>query len=340
MHNEHATDTPRAWTWAEQISTYRFWGLVLCYLLSLIGSTLLSTFLPIFLRDQIDLTIGTETGLLAVLMGVGGLFGLYLAWTATRWQPVPLLIVAAGLQLLGGLLLTRPSLASAPLLRWAGAWLLGLGSGTITLTVPAVIVGGRGGAETFVLAFGVTVVLSRVGQMAAPYLMAELWDRFGASALGTTVALCLALALLSLLPVQRPLFSVPPPPRGAGLPPTRRSPGAVILACLIPFYWLYWLYRAHGEIASLAPTSARAILAPRAAVLSSLFVPLFTPLITTKLNDALNQHAVQTGQPPYRTSRAVFLSSLLFYPLAMAWVQSAMNQTVSARTNSLTSHVG
>jgi hypothetical protein len=286
--------------------------------------------LPIFLRDQLDLTIGSETGLLAVLMGVGGLFGLYLAWTATRWQPVSLLVVAAGLQLLGALLLTRPSLAAAPLLRWAGAWLVGLGSGTITLTVPAVIAGGRDGAETFVLSFGVAVVLARIGQMVAPYLMAELWDRFGAPTLGTTVALCLALALLALLPVRRTLFDAPPPPRGAGLPPTRRSPGVVILSCLIPFYWLYWLYRAHGEITSLAPAPARAILTPRAAVLCSLCVPLFTPLITTKLNDALNRHAAQTGQPPHRTSRAVFLSSLLFYPLAMAWVQSAMNQVLTA----------
>ena len=65
MHNKDLTNTSIPWTWAEQISTYRFWGLVLCYLLSLIGSTLLSTFLPIFLRNQLDLTIGTETGLLA-----------------------------------------------------------------------------------------------------------------------------------------------------------------------------------------------------------------------------------------------------------------------------------
>jgi len=58
-------------------------------------------------------------------------------------------------------------------------------------------------------------------------------------------------------------------------------------------------------------------------------VPLFTPLITTKLNDALNRHAAQTGQPPYRTSRAIFLASVLFYPLAIAWVQSAMNQVLA-----------
>ena len=96
----------------------------------------------------------------------------------------------------------------------------------------------------------------------------------------------------------------------------------------IPIYGLYWLYRAHGEITSMAPS--RTILSPRASVIMSSFVPLFSfPVMMTTLNDALNKHAAKLGKPAYRASWVVCLWSFVFFPVSMAFVQSTMNSVMS-----------
>jgi len=327
MNNQPSIDTRASWTWADQISTYRFWGLLIFYLLSAVSVTILSTFLAIFLKEEAGMKY-TKVGILFVLMGIGGLFGFYLAWATTRWKTVPMLIVAGLLQLMGGLLITIPGLAAVVILSGIGAFTFGLGAGVITLTIPSVIAGGRGGGEAFVITFGIIFILTRIEEMFAPTSMGALWDRYGSSLLGVTIGICLFLGLLFLLPVKHSLFNEAPPPRGYPLTPTYRDPLIVFLSCLIPFYWLYWLYRAHGEVTALAPS--RSILSPRAAVLASVFAPVFVyPITLTKLNDALNSHATELGQAPYRASWVIFWCACLLNPLGMALVQSSMNRVMA-----------
>ena len=327
MNDQSPTSIQTSWTWADQISTYRFWGLLIFYLLSLITVSTLSSFLPIFLKGETG-TQYTEIGIIFVLMAAGGLLGFYLAWATTRWKTIPMLIFAGVLQLLGGLLITIPSLTSVTFLCWIGAFLCGLGSGAIALAVPSIIAGGRGGSETFVIAFGISFVLTRIGERFAPVFMGALWERFGLSVLGMTIAIGLLIGLLLLLPVKRSLFVESPPQRGYPLTPTYRKPVVVALSCLIPFYCLYWFYKAHGEIISM--TSSQTILSPRASVIVSCFVPFFiSPVIVTTLNDALNKHAAKLGKPAYRASWVVCLWSFLFFPVSIAFVQSTMNSVMS-----------
>lgn len=320
------------WTWADQISTYRFWGLLIFYFLSTISLGVLSNNLGIFLRNELGMNYSLiSLGFLAT--GVGVVFGFYLAWATARYKTKILLITAGIIQLTGVLLIAAPESAAVPIfLRMAGAFLLGLGFGAISLAVPSILAGGRGGAEAFALAFGVMYILTEIGQLEATMIFSQLWGQFGYSALGTVTAAQLILGLLLLLPVHSSFFGVMPPQRGYSLPPTHREPILVAIGCILPFYWLYWLYRAHGEVASLAPYApSRTILSPRASIWASILVPLIDPILVTSLADALNKHAFEMDRPAYRRSWAVFLLSLLFYPAAMALVQSTMNRVMEER---------
>lgn len=136
----------------------------------------------------------------------------------------------------------------------------------------------------------------------------------------------LFVALVVLLPASAALFSEPPSLRGASLPIVRRGPVAVAFLCLIPFYHLYWLFRAHGEVASLAPS--RLLLSPRMAV-GMAFVPLMFPILTTTLIDQLNARALKVQNRRLRSPVGVFLWSLFLPPVGIAFVQSAMNRAVT-----------
>jgi len=285
----------------------------------------LTSFLGMFLTNTIGLR-PAETGVLFAVLGIGGLFGFYLAWAIARDRAKRWLILAGCTQLFGGLLMTIPGLAAIPALRFVGAFLVGLGAGTITLGVPSILAGGRGGAEAFVLTFGAVFTISRIGQLAAPATVGGLISTYGFTALATCVAAWLVLGLLFLLPVKSSLFQGAPGQRGYSLTPTHREPLIVALLCFVPFYWLYWLYRAHGEVTSLAPS--RSILSPRASVLASLLASPLCPVIVTLLVDALNKGAVELGRPVHRRPWVVFLWAVLFLPAAMALVQSDMNRAM------------
>lgn len=326
MNQPVSQDNPTSWTWAEQISTYRFWGLLLFYLLSAMSTAMLTGFLPLVLENERE-----KAGLLIAVIAVSSLPGLYLAWAAVRWKTVPVLLFAAVLHVIGELLLTTPHATSITPLHWAGAALFGIGSGIIILVVPSVIAGGRGGAAAFTVAFGILLTVARLGEAYAPILMGRAWENSGPLVFrGVTNTFTIA-SLIFLLPVKHALFNSTPPKRGKSLPPTEQAPIVVALLALVPFYWLHWLYRSHGEIKSL--TASRAILSPLASVLISLFAPIFIyPIIMTSLIDALNQSAADAGKPRYRRPWAIFLWSLFFPPAAMAFIQSSMNRVMGEST--------
>ena len=125
--------------------------------------------------------------------------------------------------MVGGLLITIPALAAVYVLSWAGPFLFGLGVGAITLAVPSVISGGRGGTEIFVVSFGIIIALTSIAQIYAPAFMASLLERFGYSTLRWSVVMAVGVGVLLLLGVKTALFNEPPPRRGVALEPTQRD---------------------------------------------------------------------------------------------------------------------
>jgi len=310
------------WTWADQISTYRFWGLLWFYLFSAMSLGILTVFLPVSFRAG---TAERQSALAITSIGVGGLFGFYLGWAIARYQSKLMLVVAGALQLGGMILVTAPSLVSVPATGIAGGFLTGLGAGGITLAIPSIVAGGLGGAPAFATAFGYMYLLAHIQQFNIPVWIGMDIDSYGPDpTIRIYTFTTLFLGILLLLPVKPILFQEAPAERGYALEPTQREPLGVAILCFIPFYGLYWLYRVHGEITQLAPS--RTILSPRGAVLAGLFAPLLLPVMLTSLMDALNQRAIDTGKATYRPSWTVFLSSLVFFPIAVALLQTALNK--------------
>jgi MFS family permease len=319
-------DTRPSWTWADQLSTYRFWGLLIFYVLSVFVVNYLLNILQLIVFDRIGAS-EAQKGLLIGVRAIGSLFGFYLAWAATRWRAVPLLIIFGLLELAGVAMIFLPGTTIA--INLVGSAVLGMGVGALTLTVPALIAGGRGGAEMFLVSFGIVSAMSTLGGTALAGALAGMLLPLKSDVHALIlVGIPIVIGVLFLLPVKRELFNEPPPPRGYALTPTHRNPVAVGLLCLVPFYWLYWFYRAHGEVASLAPS--RGLLSPRGAVLGAIFVPLLYLVTMTTLIEALNKGAAQQGKPPLRSPWVVFLWGFLLLPVGTALIQSAVNQRMAS----------
>jgi hypothetical protein len=305
------------------ISTYRFWGLVFFDVFTIFGIAAISSFLGIFMMQEIG-TGAQELGVIFAIRAASGLLSFFPAWFITRWKTLPMLIVFGVLQLLGVVLLSFSSLASIAALRYLGAFLWGLASGTVSLVILAIFAGSRGRMETFAIAFGINTFLTNIVQIYAPIVNAQLWDIYGSLPIGITTTVLMVLGLIFLLPVNPSLFNGPPSQRGYPLPPTTRDSLFAGLKCLIPFYWLYWLYRVHGEITAFYPT--RSILSPRASVFACIFVPfILYPVIMTSLSDALNQYANSRGRSDYMPSWVIFLFAVFFYPVAVGLLQASLN---------------
>jgi hypothetical protein len=328
-----------SWTWADKFSTYRFWGLVLFYgfwgaaasVQILAENSLLRKIVPH--RDYTNSAgIGTFVAFPC---------GIFLAWAAVRWKTVYLLLIFALLYFAGAamLILAGTAIPGAGLGRClvlVGYALTGIASGAIWATVIAVLAGGRGGAEAFFVACALFTLLGQVLSNGLPLLGFSVVI-FGAdtqvSAVRSllVVAVLVGISVVCLWPVNRDLFNKAPPPRGYTLDPVRRNPLTVALLCLIPVYGVYWvfrwMYRAHGEVASLAPS--RSLLSPRAAV-GGCFIPLFPAVLTTTLADAIDQDEVRRGGMPVLRAWAVCLWSLFCFPVAMAMIQAAMNRLIAS----------
>ncbi|GHD21974.1 hypothetical protein ACFOEZ_00565 [Tianweitania populi] len=98
---------------------------------------------------------------------------------------------------------------------------------------------------------------------------------------------------------------------------------ALVVAAFI--YFLYWMYRIHGELAGAEPSQR--LLTPLGALLIALLAPLAVPILITTLGDILNDRARERGQ-----ARAVSISWLAIWtfllpPVAFALIQNAANKS-------------
>lgn len=250
-------------------------------------------------------------------------FGLCLAWVAVRWRPAVSLMLLAGLKVCGLVLLFFLDVGSFAT-RFAGSALIGLTTGAIVLAVPALIAGGRRGAEAFVVSFGIVSMFGVIVGLIANYAVGASVRAWGPWWVAYIAAIAGIAGTLVVSTVGAALFAGHPPDRGYTLTPVARGPVATALLCLVPFYGLYWLYRAHGEAAAVAPS--RGLLSPRGALLGSTFVPFLGAFAMASLTDALNAMCQDLGRPRLRSPVTIFLWALFFAPVAVALIQSGINR--------------
>lgn len=320
---EHAS----VWTWADQVSSWRFWGLLISYLLSVsLANAALNTVWS-FLHEVAGIS-STQAATLVSFRYIATGFGFCLAWVAIKWRPVVFLVVLAGLKACGLILLFH---GTVPLgARIAGLILVGLTTGAVSLVVPAIIVGGRCGAEAFVVSFGVVTTFGMIVGSVATYAVGECVTAWGMSSLMYIAVVPVALSAIILFTVSAGLFTEQPPDRGYTLTPLAREPFSVALLFFVPFYALYWLYRAHGEVAAVAPS--RGLLSARGALLGTIFIPFLSLVAMASLIDALNRKAQEIGRPRFHSPVTIFVWAFFFTPVAGAMIQSGINSLLTQQS--------
>lgn len=232
MNTQTATSPPEPWSWADQVSTYRFWGLFAFYLMSVAAAGSLFGF-GIFWVIYDTTSSATALGAAGFVMRFAKILGflLALAWVLAHVQPKRALFVFASLQLIGAALIAVAAVFG-DWLYYLAAFFFGAGLGGVLLGVPAVIAGGRGGVETFVLVIG-TIAISETFVASMSILTFSVINSPGV--LATATGAVILLGLLFLIPVNRVFFSEPPPSRVRSFPPTRRNPSRWVFYRSFPF---------------------------------------------------------------------------------------------------------
>ena len=324
------TEQKSGWTWADQLSTYRFWGLILFYVFSCILNLGINTYLYSFLTREFNLSY-SAIGMYSMFLYVGMPFGIITAWITIRYHSKNLLIGALAVQILGALLLTIPLFPLVLIQICVGAFLLGLGSATIAIAVPAILAGGHGGKEAFLVAFGLMITYEKISSMSVITSFGALLTAFDMSIVLPALSAALGIAaLIFILPTKPQYFDEPPSRHLRSLEPVYRDPVMVGFACLIPGFIYYWIYRFHGETNAVAPSSRN--LNPAAAFWINFLISFMMPFSMVGLVDSLNQRAEIQRQPRLKSPLAIFLLSLFLMPVTMGMVQAALNRFMETRS--------
>ena len=353
---------PRAWTWADQVSSYRLWGLLgawlgVCFSQVLMRSYTMQLGREVLGYQQLALVMSSS-----MILGILG--GLVLGWLLVRGKTV---ISLLALVLLLGVVLPLCMMGEqevtplSQLLRLGGNQMLAY---VFLLAVPAIVAGGRGGSLAFASVFAVALMARSAVDLVVQPALQLLHERGFELQYQLWSVVAMAVAAAFLLPLlqssARSLFNGVPRDRHAPLEPRRRNPvgfalwvGLLHVAAgllLLQFVqnigrggpapqwqWLalacavtglvglvIWNYRLHGEVAHLAPSPE--LLTPRAAAWICVFMPLAGLLLPVQLGHVLNN-----AQRARISMGWLVFWSLLLPPVAMARLQQAVNQCGDAR---------
>jgi hypothetical protein len=329
METEKTTTNEGSWTWADQISSYRFWGLFLFFVLLLIPNAIINYYFSIF-REEFNLT-ATNLGTFMAVKSFAAFGGIWLVWFMVRLKNHYLLFLFSAFTIIGLLLiLIVPSVFTF----YITFFLLGLSVGAIGLAIPTIISGGRGGSEMFIVSFGIITFFELTIYLSSSMIV----TLFEGYKLFILVGLASAIiGSVLLIPIKATIFNSDPPKREFALTPKFREPVVVALLCLIPLYNIYFMlhliYRFHGEINTIYPSQK--ILSPCAAVWSFLLIPLIPPIIIASLNTSLTSKLLINNTPNFYKTRLVILWSFIFIPISYALIQSNMNQLLLSQSSDI-----
>jgi hypothetical protein len=327
MKPEQNSTNEISWTWADQISSYKFWGLCFFFLFLTLSNVVVNTTFSLC-NKELGITI-EKVGILHLIKTLASLVGFWLAWFLVRMKNHKLLYLFSSLTILGLLLIySIPSLLTLSVC----SFLVGLSFGAIVLSIPTLISNGRGGSEMFVISFGI-ITFFEVTFPFLSYMLPALLLSYKAYIL-ISIAFAVIGSLL-LIPIKGDIFNTNPPIREFAFSPIFRNPTQVALLSIIPifniYYFVYLTYRYHGEVNSINPSQN--ILSPGAAAWFIILIPLLYPVIMSSLNDSMLPKLLNnSGQKFYKTW-VIILWAFIFLPVSFALIQSNMNALIKSEVS-------
>jgi len=317
------------WTWADQVSTYRFWGIVLFYLYNL-SSYLIFSMTHFRWADNIGLT-HNMIGAISLTFQMLGIIGLLIGWIIVKFRKVKSIIIFAIIQIIGIWLLV---IAENPILKIIGAGLWGLGYSPIFIVIPSSIAGGKAGMSTFASLYFIILLYERIQDITLIKQMDYLANFVtNAPPIGFSLLLSvpIIIGIIFMVPVKSTLFEEEPKDRIKLLDLNRHDVFVVFLLNIIPFYYVYFMYRIHGQVANFS--QSRRLLSKNGAFWISLLFPITLPIITTTLYDILEDYSRANNIEIHKKWLILLLTILFvpFFPIAGALIQSDLNKLISQK---------
>ncbi|AZD86920.1 hypothetical protein C4K14_4098 [Pseudomonas chlororaphis subsp. aureofaciens] len=360
-----ANSTP-SWTFADQASTYRFWALIIAVLTVSLGATALRSHLTWLSQSSEAFQRGHSSLFVYCWMG-GNLVGVLAGLLLTQSKSVRglfLVPLMAGALSVGVATLGDAYGVGLPYVAffWGQAAMMAL-----AVVVPSTIAGGTFSRASFGCAFALLSLLQMASNTYAGFGTLMLVNKYGGQS--TAIAACAAMFLAAALlaPLRQQPFDTAPRPRHRPLSPIPREgmmvgfigalPGialvvfagvvstshmrgssllilALIVLTLVVLgvvYSTYWIYRIHGEVASLFPSQE--LFTPRGALWMYLLVPLGGPVLLLTIGRTLREAAAQTGASVQHSSTWFNVWCAILPPIAMGLIQKRLNEVVNQRTS-------
>lgn len=351
------------WTLADLASTWRFWSLIGVLVAAAYGVLVFNSAWP-----HLTYSNGNHLPweLMPYFWFGGNAFGILLGIVLVQEKSTKGLAVMAaacmGSYVIGWQALPEMSVGLALFLVFLGQ----LVQWAIAFTITVNLAGAVSDRFAFAGAFAVLIAFQMMNELgtslAASYTVAKLvrrdyWALFGVAAM--------AIALLLLTSTRGRLFDEAPAPRHRPLEPTFREGATVSIisalpwAALVGLTWItamvpmsreaigqwqtavtatlvlslaataYWVYRIHGEVAYIRPSSK--LFTPRAALLFFLLVPLATPILMFTLGAVLREAREERPSSSRRSMGWFNAWCVVFPPVAMGMVQDQMNELAEGR---------
>ncbi|MFD1259978.1 MFS transporter [Entomomonas asaccharolytica] len=317
------------WTWADLVSSYRFWALFIFFITVMMVNASLGNVIS-YLRINYgipNVIIGTSVSIKLLFT----IIAILPAWLVSRTKYYYPLYLFAILMVIGLLLLSFAKDGNN--LIFVAMALLGLSIGSVNLLIPAYIARAVNSVEVFILSFGVISITNMLNGTSMTFVMSNLISQ--AVPFNTIIIFLVILIIIGtlfLLPVKKCLFNEHP--RVREVPPeTPRNVNALVTLLLffVPFYFIFWFYRVHKDIRNFSQSAT--LLTPLGAGLSSIFMPFAMPIMLSILNDVIRQKLLDKGKKGMFKTGLIIAIGLFLPPIAAAMVQSEVNKLASVENN-------
>ncbi|ANL70598.1 major facilitator superfamily domain-containing protein [Rhizobium phaseoli] len=366
MENTSAPATNAEWTFADFLSTYRYWAVFLSSLLIAVGAQGLSTVFPVI--AQMAGSSAQTIGIFYFGSTLGWVIGAFLAFiVAGRHGRSALISPILVCAVVAVAVLPAPDLWGSPSFLLFFGLVLGAVRAVFPLASAIFLVGGRPGKIDFGCALtlmSTTILISAFAPVGAWWLY-EL--DLGAVPVVSAFLACLVLAVILLVPAGNLAFDDAPRPRHKPLAPRQRSPLLVAVILIIPpillllaavgfrlfqannigvgdspialllallvfaialAAFIYLAYWVYRIHGELAGAApSQRLLTPLAAMLIAILVPLGLPVLLMTLGDLLNERARDRGEANAVSIAWLGIWSFILPPVAIAMIQNAANDS-------------
>lgn len=319
----------KVWTWADVLSSYSFWGLILAFILLNAVSVVLDFTIATFGRDLNIQTI--HLGILLSINSFGGILGFYFSWLSIRTKKLyPIYIFIGAIMLALSLLLIMKLL---PILVFTSL-VVSISIGVFMVIIPSLFARSNGGSQLMVVALGLFLFFNTSSGILARILFSAMTDLvyLGVNGCIITILIMAVASMIFIIPIKSTMFTDSPKDKAISLEPKYRTAESTVLLCFVPLYNIYHFihktYRMHAEVYSI--TQSRNILPAKSAVWLTIFVPVISPIMLTKLNDVMLEKGREYNVKSMYPSRVVIWFSILFYPIAFGVIQSNLNKLNNA----------